>query len=400
MIPAPVKVSFLCISVEPGRDGVGDYVRQFAQALASRGHECQVIALADRHASAPSTMVDSTWRFEVVRIPADHWERGDIGPAEQHLARFAPDWVSLQMVCYGFERYGLLWRSPARFRRLRAASSRHMMFHELWIGDGDGSPMKDRAVGWMQKRLLLRATRVWSPAVVHTSNGLYRELLVREGIRAAELPIPGNIPFHSLGGLDARQLLLRRVGRDEPAERHEKGEGALLGGVFGTIHPEWGRPEWLERLEATCARLRRHLVLVQLGRPGEAGRKVLADLRRRFEARVTIAELGELSTRDISAALQGLDFGIATSPWTLLGKSGTVAAMLEHGLSVLVPRSEVRLRSGYVPQPLSHPLLLRTEDFCRRLAGGTLARRPPQAASGIYETFIASLASPGVAATR
>src|SRR5262245_1939760 len=101
-----MRITFLCGSFAPGRDGVGDYVGQFARNLSSLGHTCQVIALADRHAAAGSvTVVDA---FEVVRVPVERWHAGDIATAAAAMRRFAPDWTSLQMVSYGYEPHGLL----------------------------------------------------------------------------------------------------------------------------------------------------------------------------------------------------------------------------------------------------------------------------------------------------
>lgn len=379
---AAMRIAFLCISLEPGRDGVGDYVRQLSLALAARGHDCQAIALADRFAAVAHEDSEPRAGVQIVRVPAESWQSGDIAFAAERLARFAPDWVSLQMVCYGFERWGLLMRSSSRFARLRAAARRHMMFHELWIGESVRSPAKDRVIGSMQKHLLLRATRAWSPEVVHTSNALYCELLRRGGIRAAELPLPGNIALCDIAQAQAREQLVRRIAADSSSA-----ERLLLAGIFGSIHAEWVESDWLERLEAVCRTLDRRLALVQLGRAGAVGLRVLAELRRRMSDRVTLVQLGELPVPEVSAVLLGLDFGIATSPWPLIGKSGSIAAMLEHGVPVLVTRSDFRLRSGPTSEPASHPLLLRLDEFLARLRAGALVRMPPQRRMDSYEIF-------------
>src|SRR5262245_34382359 len=129
-----MKISFLCSCSERGRDGVGDYVARFARALAKRGHRCQIVALNDKYAAEPSaSLLDDT--TEVVRIPSRHWTKGQLSAAEAALRSFDPDWTSLQMVCYGYEQRGLLLRAPARFERLRIGRRRHLMFHELWIGE-------------------------------------------------------------------------------------------------------------------------------------------------------------------------------------------------------------------------------------------------------------------------
>jgi hypothetical protein len=57
-------------------------------------------------------------------------------------------------------------------------------------------------------------------------------------------------------------------------------------------------------------------------------------------------EKGELPTDLISSCLQSADFGVATSPLSLIGKSGSVAAMLEHGLPVVVSRLEKAVDAG------------------------------------------------------
>ena len=41
---------------------------------------------------------------------------------------------------------------------------------------------------------------------------------------------------------------------------------------------------------------------------------------------------GELDEDEISQYLLALDYGLTSTPWDLVGKSGTIAAMVEHGL--------------------------------------------------------------------
>jgi hypothetical protein len=381
-----MKVALLCMSMEAGRDGVGDYVRQLARVLSSRGHTCQVIALADRFVGRPGEERDSEQGFQVVRLPLADWHSGKINFVVEQLTRFQPDWASLQMVCYGFERQGLLWGSARRFARLRIAPRRHMMFHELWIGAWRTSSLKERAVGWAQRRLLLRATRAWSPQIVHTSNPLYREMLRRVNVAADELAIPSNIPVHELSREWARNRLERRLAQDSKAATPP-----VLGGLFGHLPPELAADEWLQRLAATCARIGRELVIFHLGRSGPDGAAMISTLRQRAAGRAQFLELGELPSLEVSAALQGLDFGIATAPWPLIGKSGTAAAMLEHGLPILVPRVDDGLSNGFTPMPAPHPQLFRLDDFCKALESGSLQCLAPKPQVDVYERFTTAL---------
>ena len=42
-----MKFAFICGSLEPGRNGVGDYTRRLAGELAAQGHECLLVSLND-----------------------------------------------------------------------------------------------------------------------------------------------------------------------------------------------------------------------------------------------------------------------------------------------------------------------------------------------------------------
>ena len=382
-----MRIALLCMSVEPGRDGVGDYVLQLARAASTRGHTCQIVALADRFIEQPSVGLDPQDGFEIVRIPVAQWARTEINLAVERLAQFRPDWVSLQMVCYGFEKRGLLWRSVARFARLRAAPNRHLMFHELWIGAGRKSPPKDRAIGWIQRRLLQRTTRMWSPKVIHTSNAVYREMLHRAKINAQELPLPGNIPVLEVDPVVARARILQQLNPALPPGQ------SLLAAVFGSIHPQWRDPTWMDQVASLCTQQNRRLVIVQFGRAGMSGLEVLHSLRSHTAGRVDFLELGERPAEEISALLQGVDFGVATTPWPLIGKSGTAAAMLEHGLPVLVTREDAVLRGRTLATSTSasHPRLFRLKPFCEALEQNRLPRSRPQVRSDIYDAFIGAL---------
>ncbi len=380
-----MRISFLCSSYEAGRDGVGDYVRRFVSHLTSGKYHCQIIALADRFASNTTLSVDSSGT-EVLRIPAAQWAAGHTVAAEEALRRFAPDWVSLQMVCYAYDPRGLLFGAPARFTRLQGNARRHLMLHELWIGEFAGSSPKQQWVGRLQRALLLRTIRRWSADVIHTSNPVYVELLRRHGIDASELPLPGAVSVKTMNQVDARHGLLQQAAADPRADSR------LLIGVFGSIHAEWEQQAWLEKLERACSEQGRRITFFQLGRAGEAGIALFRKLRQSFGDHIEFVELGELAADTLSQALQGLDLGIATGTWPLAGKSSTVATLLEHGVPVAVTRNDGALLRGRTPQPAAHPLLHRFDDaFVGRLLRGALPRGRPANGSDMFETFAQAL---------
>lgn len=385
-----VNFAFLTSSLAPGRDGVGDYTRQVSRALTATGHRCLLISLNDGEATDDG----ESWCGRVLRLSGAASWASRTERALAALREFQPDWVSLQFVCYGFHPKGLTFGLAAQFAPLFAVGRGHVMLHELWIGESDEYGLKDRVVGSLQKRGMLRLLRVLRPAVVHTSNPVYVELLRRNAVSARELPLPGNIPVvePESGWLETTMRSNRLIGPESFAR-----DDWWVAGVFGTIHPHWDAAQWIEQLCDLAREQRKRLLVLHLGYTPEAGAAAWKRLANDYAARGAFLALGAQSAERISTVLQNLDFGIATSPWTLIGKSGSVAALLDHGIPVMVPRDDWKLRRGPTPEPTSHPLLFRGEEFFRALRGGRLTRRKPEPRiRSIAEQMLRDLHQPGL----
>lgn len=364
-----MKILFFCTSLEPGCDGVGDYTRRLAGECAACGHDCTLIALNDAHVASATDTTSNELRF--IRLPASESWPDRIAWAVDHVRRIAPDWVSWQLVAHGFHPRGFL---PAAV--LQSASSLrgprcHVMVHELWLGLEAGSSWKHRALGWLQRRGVVCLLDRLSPDIVHTSNATYAHVLAREGCDAAVLGLFGNVP---------------------PVWSGEGPPPASLTGItFGTLHPQWQPAAAAEWLCATARRHGRTPALLVLGRAG-AHATTIRDCFKSSDVRVQV--MGELSASEISRRLQSADFGIAPHPWALIGKSGAAAAMLDHGLPVLVPRDDWRLRRE--PAPVTEdeePLLARLAGLDEIRTDRWLASRraPDSALPRVATAFLQSL---------
>jgi hypothetical protein len=71
-----------------------------------------------------------------------------------------------------------------------------------------------------------------------------------------------------------------------------------------------------------------------------------------------------------------VDFGIAATPRALIGKSATAAAMLEHGLPVIVNRDDVQFDGAPANGQEDSLLLFMDDTLPMRLA--QIKRRPPE----------------------
>lgn len=322
-----MKISFLTACLEPDRDGVGDYTRMLAGQCAALGHECCLIGIADQYAPGENDAGQGT---ELLRMPCHlPWE-DRVGRARNHLAIFKPDFISFQFVSYSYNKNGLIAGIEKYIHEIVDERPLHIMLHELWIGNYRRAGLKERCVGALQRYFILRMLRTLRPALTTVTIPLYFDFLKNAGQECTILPLFGNIPIAPPNPSWVLQSL-RNCGIDiHTSNRHE----FWCAGMFGSLHPSWPPEPLLTLLRASANRYRRKLVITSIGRLGP-GRELWNKLAS-LHGDVQFVDLGKQPAPEISAYLQEIDFGIAASPRTVIGKSGTATAMAEHGLPVIV----------------------------------------------------------------
>jgi len=371
-----MKLLFLCTSLEPGRDGVGDYVRLLAGACIEAGHICRLVALNDPflEANREENQYGRAHEIPCLRLPASSPWADRIAAAQVYAYKFAPDWLSWHLVPYGFHPKGIIPKEALNLGKLCEGRHSQLLLHELWIGLSSGESFKNRVWGLLQRRALNRLIGVLRVEVMHTTNATYQTVLAREGYRAEILPLFGNIPVET-----------------PLPDMPEPYQWAC--GIFGTVHPQFPPRHCFHTLIAGAHASSRKLRILGIGRLGEYGEKMFAELEQRYSGKLEVVVVGEKTPAEISRLLQALDFGIATHPWALAGKSGAVAAMLDHGLPVVVPRDDWTLRKNPISVPAIDPLMIKLSEMPPELMAGRLARRRQPAARlpAIAAMFISGL---------
>jgi hypothetical protein len=356
-----MRILFISGCLEPGRDGVGDYVRSLAGECVRLGNDTFLLSLND-------IWVDQSLREDnLLRLGARMSWPNRLTAAQAFSGWASPDIVSLQFVPYSFHAAGLSFALPQILRAIIGKRPVHTMFHELWIGEQVDAPWKTRIVGFCQRMIAESVVKGLPCKFVHTSNPVYVELLKRYGILAKHLPLFGSVPVVQSENLPSR------------------GDNVLRLGMFGSIHPEWSPDEMLIQLRS----FRRPIQLSHIGRIGP-GESVWMDLTKRYGSEIELCLLGEQLVEKISQFFSSMDFGISTTPLSLIGKSASVAAMLDHGLPVIVNRNDVHFRNKVGPDPISERLIPVDENFLNRLAG-VKRQHPHSRLPGIAAQFLSDI---------
>jgi hypothetical protein len=323
-----LKILFLCASLEAGRDGVGDYSTRLAEELRLQGHEIWIITINDKHLREnPENNVSDGDRMPMAsRLSSSTGWRQRIRAIQRAVVESQPDWVSLQYVPYGFHHKGLPFLLPERLASLGSGFRWHVMFHELWYGDAPGSPWKHGILYRLQRHIVRRLLLKLHPLQVHTHIGLFESRLQKLGACPALLPLFGNIPV-----VESPAEPWGEFAFSPEAEIR----GFLKCGVFGSVHPGSLPGNMLSEFVEVANHQGKPIFFIHFGGIGGAGGlDAWNSAMSHLPASARSVVLGPQSPEKISAILQHIDVGLATTPLSIAGKSGTVAAMRDHGLPV------------------------------------------------------------------
>lgn len=392
-----MKLAFLSGGGEPGADGVGDYSRLIAREITATRPDvsCCLVAINDAVVKdidlTPDTTTEETGLSRTIprlRLPRHlSWPERTTRAAD-FLREQGTEVLSLQFVPYSFNPKGIVSGLAQQLAPLTEGRRTHIMCHELWIGDDANEPLKEKLVGRVQRHYIRALLKSLKPVAIHTSNDLYVERLARLGWKADLLPLFGNVPV--LAG-DAESWLypqLQAAGVDiTPANRQQ----FWLVAFFGSLHPVWPPEPLFSYIREAAKAADRRVIMISAGRigPGEALWKEMAQNQ---QTDFTFITLGSLPAERISQFFNTADFGIATTPYALIGKSGSATAMLEHGLPVVVNRDELKAPMTQGQTALPH-LIKMGADLPKVLAAG-IPRGPARSRlPGVADTMLTSLGS-------
>jgi hypothetical protein len=350
--------------LEPGRDGVGDYIRRLAAELIRQRHQCRIVSLNDKCRLNAETLKPETatrnqkseirnqksaklgekisafsfqlsafteWQtsegteIECLRLSGTMpWSERTIA-ARDWLNDFNPDWVSLQFVPFGFHPKGLCFGLADHLLPIIGGRPLHWMFHELWVLWNFPLSLRKRLLGQAQKFYLRRHLSKLQPQAVSTHLSLYQTELSKIGVAAKLLPLHGGIPVYPKG--DAGKWLMER---GVPLANPNGLKAGFFGNIYSTLDPLS-----IARLAAELKDSKKQLLLLCAGKLSGEGATLWGSLEQELRTSATFFKIGELNEQEASLYLSALNYGLTSYPPEIMGKSSVVAAMREHGLRVI-----------------------------------------------------------------
>lgn len=277
-----MKILFITSPAKPQKCGITDYLDLLSKHLEKKGHEVS------------TQTIDSPKDFGIFAT--------DLSKIDLCSIHFSP---------YGFSSTGISAPYLNRFANALSGKKTHLVFHEIWIGAYPGAKIKEKIIGWRQKREIVKFIKLLKPSVALGTNSAAIDRLKREGIHAEYLYLFGNISF-------------------SPKPARSKKEHFRVA-FFGTAYENFPYGLLATRLKhVTKQKIELRVIGRQRGRMGLEKIRSMAQ-RHKFEISMT----NDLPPEKISCELQNSSIGVSTTPYDVIGKSGATAALLEHGLPVL-----------------------------------------------------------------
>ena len=279
-----MRIYFIIGPYNPGKCGISDYVDLLSKQFEKQGH-----SIVKHSIEAPNDFVEFS---------------NNLHDADLYSFQFAP---------YAFSQSGLSGNNLFAIAHALQNKKTQVNFHEIWIGAYPKANLKEKVTGWRQKREILKFLKIANPTNINSTNSAALDRLKKEGIDAKYLYLPGNIPNSAI------------------TQTSKKRKNKIA--FFGTLYANFPYNLLADRLMRIAELVKLPIELKIIGRQRETtGLQHLESIARNHQ--FAIYKTGELTAKEISKELQSCSIGVSTTPYDVLGKSGSTAAMLEHGLPI------------------------------------------------------------------
>lgn len=321
------NILFICSSLEPGEDGVGDYTRRLACALVKKGYKASIIAINDRRMQAAQWQGKQTCDnidVKVIRLNAMVSWRKRLQIARQFADEFDAGYISLQYVPFGYHLKGLPFNLASGLKRIGKGKYWHIMFHELTVKKEES--LKFQLWGSLQEIIIRSLVKQLLPVAVSTNTEVYRQRLAGMGFETCLLPLFSNISNLIMEYNISYEAIV-------PVYLQQHRQQYIIGTLFGSFDAKsWDLHSLLAKFTYRFSHKR--IVIASVGRM-PAGRNSWNELQYHYP-QVLFISFGEQEAGFISYWLQHYtDFGILATLPELAGKSGSFMAFKEHGIPIV-----------------------------------------------------------------
>lgn len=340
-----MKIIFLCGSLEPGKDGVGDYSRRLAGELIRQGHQSFIISLYDVHVQRLLFEEQESRGIVIplLRLGGELSDKRRIATAKEKINLYKPDWISLQFVPFSFQKKGLPWKLAKQLSLLGKDEKWHIMFHEIWV---EGYDKKSKILSLLQQCIIKNMARRLNPEIAHTHLPAYKNRLRKAGIKTKNLSI-----FSNLEELENPPVKITEI---------------FTIGFFSQVRPRISVNIFLKELIQEITSTGKDFQILIIGGKKEANEILEVEINLIPGVENKIKQTGFLEGNNLLQTIDECHLGMTPVPRHVLGKSGSVAAFLSRGIPVAAPYVKPGYESleiGFFKPKIARAILIKPTLF-------------------------------------
>jgi hypothetical protein len=321
------KFLFICGGLEPGKDGIGDYVRRIASYLAKLGHRTLIISFGDKFVKEhfEKTTIGFNCNVTIYRFRDSLVEGAVFRVANSVLKEFSPSLISIQYNPFSFNSKGLPFRFLFFLKRLLGPLPVHVVFHELWNSIAFPISLRSKLYSPFQKLAVAFLIREFNVVASYTTNECYQNMLFCLGIASALIPVFSNIPI--AGAIDT--LKYNQFVFIDEINARPMPILAIFGNQIGALSDQKIN-QMLHDVGLCCD----PALLLVIGNQTSRSQGIVKQIASCLPSNSRLCYSKFLEEKSISELLCKIDCALTSYPYELAGKSGAIAAVLEHGKPV------------------------------------------------------------------
>ncbi|MBR2648420.1 MAG: hypothetical protein IKD55_06245 [Sediminibacterium sp.] len=296
-------------NLEPSLCGVSDYAIELRRLFKNQQIDVFIIALSDAYIE--NVQID---QFSL-RIPRKFNNNYKLKRTIECVQQLQPTEIYFNLVSYGYQAKGFPLYLLKIFRLLKKPIT--IIAHELWMGNFKNETIKNKIIGLIQKQLLIKLFRLSNIKCIFVSTDIFKNILKSVEIDAKTLPVFSNIPIH--------------IAHEDQISSSQTVTFIL----FGSIAFHLDVQAFIHFILKEFLHKGKYVVINHVGiyrghiNEWESIKKNLSSHG------VIFKEYGIVAPTIISKLLQSADYGLTSYMLPFWSKSGSIAAMLAHGLPVI-----------------------------------------------------------------
>lgn len=314
------RILIISPSLEPNQCGVSDYTNVLNGFLQEDKFVTFRITLNDHYCK------EIFEHHHLIRVNKAQTISTKTNVLQNINKQFDPELILLNFVSYGYHKYGLPFFLMQMIKKTFNNKPIILIFHELWPGNLSSDTLKDKLIGFVHKMFIKRILKVISPKKVIVNSEIWQKLLNEINIDSSVVPVFSNI--NVINSIEDNYPVLNQS--NESFELNTIITIAVFGSSGFNYDVNQITHFFAEQIKNTDIVF--HFICIGKYQPLF---EVFNKMHLNYPERVLIEVTGVLSAEKVSELFHYADYGLTSYMPQFWSKSGAIAAMLAHGLTIL-----------------------------------------------------------------